>query len=621
MNCVIVWLKLLRNLTVSCTPLTTSLSPSISCAFSAAALGPGLGGLYLLSSHLWADWAWVAPAAARAGGHLAPYGQALLNQVARGSWLGLSLAFRLLLAGASLVGAGVETGLRRAQRWWLGGGRTSSLKLVRILVGVSQEQLQWLLTSACSSSSMALPAGARADGEAAAAAIAGGRLVAPCFRLIARANEWDEVFDLKQLPGRLERLALTTTDDGSAFKYIAYMPAMMMTRTPVTGVDQVPSRMAPIGVPGLSINWMCTPPDAGCLFEPTEGQVAALMDDAAVVEQRLVTVGLTPDRVAVLGAQVGTFPSALPEAPGLQVAVPAPAELPLGGGAPVAAALPAGPGAVAALGFPAGGLGAAAENMSLEDMRASIRAIRTDLKQANKTDKMKQGKRSKSKKKRDKKKKESKDKKAKKDRDRSNSKQKKKKKKKKRKGRSGGSSPSSSSSGSTSGSSSISTSSSDSDRGHYVRWLPHGSNRKIKVEELSRFATRKFRDQSEIISFAATHPGALTGFFLSMVHQRANQGLMAETKSLRTQSLVSWVANHAGLTEMRYRREALTLAMAMDAINGRQLAYAMDVLSQRIQSIQAAKAKGGSWDKAQRIELAVEPGAIASSSGMLRLTA
>ena len=189
-------------------------------------------------------------------------------------------------------------------------------------------------------------------------------------------------------------------------------------------------------------------------------------------------------------------------------------------------------------------------------------------------------------------------------------------------GGSGSSGSSRSSSTTTSRSSSSSSSSSSTVSGRYVRWRPNGPNRKIKFEELSRFATRKFRDQSEVVAFAASHPGALSGFFFSVsCYRRAHQGLMTKTRDLRHQSVVTWVANHSGLTETRDRREALTLAMAMDAINSKQLAYAMDVLSQRIQSIQAAKTKNGSWEKSQRTELAVEPGAIASSSGMLRLTA
>eukprot|EP00972_Heterocapsa_arctica_P061860 9119964-Heterocapsa_arctica.AAC.1 len=60
--------------------------------------------------------------------------------------------------------------------------------------------------------------------------------------------------------------------------------------------------------------------------------------------------------------------------------------------------------------------------------------------------------------------------------------------------------------------------------------------------------------------------------------------------------------------------------MAMDVINGSELAYAMDVLSQKVQSIQAG-ANGGSWDKARRIEREVEPGAVASGRGTLRRTA
>lgn len=50
-------------------------------------------------------------------------------------------------------------------------------------------------------------------------------------------------------------------------------------------------------------------------------------------------------------------------------------------------------------------------------------------------------------------------------------------------------------------------------------------------------------------------------------------------------------------------KEAVTLSEIMDSINRREIAQALDILSQRILAIQAAKTKGGSSEKAEAIEL------------------
>ena len=49
------------------------------------------------------------------------------------------------------------------------------------------------------------------------------------------------------------------------------------------------------------------------------------------------------------------------------------------------------------------------------------------------------------------------------------------------------------------------------------------------------------------------------------------------------------------------------------------LETAMDTLAQRILAIQAAKKKGGSWEKAEQAELVVGPSTGAMASGLLRL--
>ena len=107
--------------------------------------------------------------------------------------------------------------------------------------------------------------------------------------------------------------------------------------------------------------------------------------------------------------------------------------------------------------------------------------------------------------------------------------------------------------------------------------------------QLAKFTSHKFKDQSEVIGFAAAHPGALTTLFLGMVHQRMHQGVLRRSKDLRRCSVVSWAERHSGLSELRGQTELMTLACAMDLVNDRQLEAAMDVLAQRISALQAAK--------------------------------
>ena len=78
----------------------------------------------------------------------------------------------------------------------------------------------------------------------------------------------------------------------------------------------------------------------------------------------------------------------------------------------------------------------------------------------------------------------------------------------------------------------------------------------------------------------------------------------------------------SGLSEVRDLREVITCAMAMDCTNRKEIARAMGVLSQRIVAAQAAKGrKGGSWEKAEALELipgsavAMLPGGMASLLG------
>ena len=162
--------------------------------------------------------------------------------------------------------------------------------------------------------------------------------------------------------------------------------------------------------------------------------------------------------------------------------------------------------------------------------------------------------------------------------------------------------------------------SSSSSTGDYVQWKPQGKNRKVIPRQIQNFATRKFKDQSEVVGFAAAHPGALTAAFLQQVHQKYSQLMMTETRDLRRHNLVEWAAVHANTPDKRDQKEIVTCCLAMDSINAGNLATAMDVLSQRIVAIQLARGSGGSWEKASRVELTIPGSSTAASAGLLRLT-
>ena len=76
-----------------------------------------------------------------------------------------------------------------------------------------------------------------------------------------------------------------------------------------------------------------------------------------------------------------------------------------------------------------------------------------------------------------------------------------------------------------------------------------------------------------------------------------------------------------GLTELRDKREALTLATIMDHINKDSLSEACDIIASRLLALQEAKSKGGTWEKAATKELIPLPGASGlQPSGLSSLT-
>ena len=154
-----------------------------------------------------------------------------------------------------------------------------------------------------------------------------------------------------------------------------------------------------------------------------------------------------------------------------------------------------------------------------------------------------------------------------------------------------------------------------------MTWRARGRDREVAPEALSKLEAVQFKARGDLLNFAARHPGALSGYFLAMVHQKCSHGRLRRSKQLGEVSVGAWARAYSSLTETRDEREAQTLSEVMDLINARDLATAMDVLALRIIAIQTAKGKAGSWERAQNLELVGGTGSIGAGTGMLRLTA
>ena len=100
-----------------------------------------------------------------------------------------------------------------------------------------------------------------------------------------------------------------------------------------------------------------------------------------------------------------------------------------------------------------------------------------------------------------------------------------------------------------------------------VTWKSQGKNRKLKPQTVRALEVHKFKARGDLLTFAARHPGALSGFFLAMVHQRLSQGIIKNSRDLREVSVQAWAERHSGLSELRDLREVMTLAAVMDAVN------------------------------------------------------
>ena len=156
-----------------------------------------------------------------------------------------------------------------------------------------------------------------------------------------------------------------------------------------------------------------------------------------------------------------------------------------------------------------------------------------------------------------------------------------------------------------------------------MRWKEKGRRQKVGPGQLAKVDMERFaQNRSRLLTFVAREPGAMTAHFLAQIRQRLKgpAGRITHTDQLRDISAVTWVGI-SGLTETRDLREANTLAAILDAVNRKEIAEALDVLVMRLHAITKAKEKGGSWDKASKLELIQPVGGDMLPAGLSGLAA
>ena len=398
------------------------------------------------------------------------------------------------------------------------------------------------------------------------------------FLLISRPPNWDEIWIAGYSTNGQDIIGRTTDADGSAWIWCIVRPAQTSVMAPVLAGG---IRRAPAGIAQGSVNWLCAPPDCDAQWEPDVMEVVALTQEAGRMANYMVDnpASFTVNMAGTAGALVAMVMAQ-------QALLP--------GGA--AAGQAGGNQGVAALGLP-GGENAApskAELKALEAAVAQLQQLALTSRSEKKKDKSKKSKKSR--------------------------KKDKKSRKKKKKGKRSSSSSSTSSRSSRSRSrTSTSSSSASSGKTKPLKWEERGKDRKVTYSNLSHVEQLKLKKKGDLVAFAAKSPGALTAHFLAGVYARLSKGTISRSSQLREASAVSWAHQFSGLSEVRDLKEVLTLCEILDHINRKEVARALDVLCQRILAIQSAKSKGGSWEKAEALELTNNQRTLASSS-MLALT-
>ena len=407
-----------------------------------------------------------------------------------------------------------------------------------------------------------------------AALVPGPPVPAGSFVLVSRPPEWDEVNIAAYSENHSSALCRTTSSDGTAWVWVMVQIAGLHMRMPHVAVNG--DRQAPGGLADGDINWVCIPPAGIAQWKPTPAELANV-----IAEGNLVMSQYNPTTT--------TWPVNVPGVAGPLQEVTMAAVGPVGpvGGGGVA--LGAAPPAAAGLGV--GGAGGGTGEPDMRALEAAVHQLQAMALSPGRSSRGSKGS------KKDKKK---------------DSKRRKKKKKR-------SDSSSSSSSSSSSRSKSRSRSSSSGKKSKPLRWRAHGKDRAVSLSNLTHIDGLKFKRKGDLVSFASRHPGALTAHFLSGVYQRLSKGTLSRSSQMRDVSVTAWAHQFSGLSEPRDLKEVITLAEVLDAVNRKEIAQALDIISQRILAIQQARQKGGSWEKSEAIELVDTRKTLASTS-MLALT-
>eukprot|EP00435_Cladocopium_sp_Y103_P036094 s2046_g9.t1 len=387
------------------------------------------------------------------------------------------------------------------------------------------------------------------------------------FVLVSRPPVWDEVMMVGFSDDGSVGLCRTTTPDGGDWAWVLVQIDGLLMRMPRVQADG--TRRPPVGVNDADCNWICTPPAGAHQWRPGQPEIGNLAAEGALI---LVQFRTNP------GGWVINQPGAAGDLQSMSLQQPGS----IGPGGAGGGAL-----AVGNPGAPALGIGDGGQNVQSADLKALEAAVQQLREMAISP---------------------------------SNSSRKKEKTKKKRKDKKKKRKKSSSSSRSSRGSRSRSSgSTSSSGRKKPLRWREDGTDRRVPLASLTHVDQLKLKKRGDLVAFAARHPGALTAHFLASVYSRLSKGALTRSSQLREVSVTSWAQQFSGLTEVRDIKEVTTLAEILDAVNRKEISQALDVLCQRILAIQAAKQKGGSWEKAEAIELVDNRKSLASSS-MLALT-
>lgn len=384
------------------------------------------------------------------------------------------------------------------------------------------------------------------------------------FILVSRPPNWDEIWIAGYLTNSSDVLGRTTVPDGSDWAWVVVRLVALAVKSSNAQPDG--SRRAPAGVPGANVNWIYVPPDCNVAWDPDAIEVLNLSQEAQLILGQLQSsmAGVTVN-VAGSGGDLVPLPAvgAAPLAPGGAGVVP-------GGG-------------VAGLGPQGSGSAPTSEELkalekAVQQLQAMAISSEEERKKGRKKDKEKDRKKS----------------------HKSDKKDRKRKKKKKKK-RSSSTSSSSSSRSRRSRSRSGSTSSSSSRKP--LAWKEKGKDKKVSYEDLTHVDQLRLKKKGDLLNFAAKHPGALTAHFLAGVYARLSKGTISRSSQLREASVCAWAHSHSGLTEPRDLKEVITLAEVLDHVNRREISRALDIIVQRIVAIQAARQKGGTWEKAENLEL------------------